>query len=166
MQKMNAFRAALIVLVLVALSMTTVRHAHAQDAEEAPSQSGRRADFACLIMDVDDVTEGVGEVFFTFIRGEPRAFEFFWNAENFAYGPMEGAIRSKRIFFEGNAGDGCTVAGSGVSDTGEKGDLSGSFKFFGSCAEFFTGGTFSTAVNTGCLVVPYNPKEKNWQAND
>ena len=134
--------------------------------EESPSEAeGASArGLACLAGTVNDTAEGIGDVaFFYDDSHQVIYYSFHWNDQNFAYGPASGSISSKRLRFNGKAGDDCTVTGSGTDDGG----LSGKFEFHGECEKFLSGGTFSASV--ACAIVcagRCDLKQKKWQADD
>ena len=155
--KLRYAAALALVIALTAVIGPTCR-AHAHDAEEEHGGHG-----GCLCGgSADDNSEGEGSVGFIYEDDKPSYFFFDWNGENFAFGPAEGSISRKEIEFNGNAGHDCTVTGSGKGDDL---DFSGKFKFHGKCAKFFKSGTFSFSSPSFCACT-YDPKKKEWQAND
>jgi len=111
---------------------------------------------------VDNSVEGPGTVAFIFHDDQLNYFSFYWNAQNFAYGPAQGSVTRRSVQFIGRAGDDCTVTGSG---RGHDFDPSGKFNFHGECAKVFGSGAFSFARFVFCSCT-YDPKAKGWQAND
>jgi hypothetical protein len=147
----------------------SARHAYAQDAEEIDQNAGAwSADGAgsadqsthkppplhlagCWSGDVQDDFEGAGTITFNnFVQSGKKLrnrsrYEFYWNSQNYAHGPMKGSVSSTGFKFNGNAGKGCLVSGSGTGDTSE---ITGTYKFVGSCTTYFGGGSFS--ITPGC----------------
>jgi hypothetical protein len=146
-------------------------HAYAQDAEEIDQNAGAwSADGAgsadqsspeaktpplhiagCWSGDVEDHFEGAGTITFNnFVQKGKNLktkshFEFYWNSENYAHGPMKGSVSSTGFEFKGNAGKHCLVSGSGTGDTSA---ITGMYEFVGTCTVYFGGGTFS--ITPGC----------------
>jgi len=145
------------------------RHAYAQDAQENDSEAGGwSADtqnapesssephavpnvHGCWSGTmVDSGEEGQGTAKFKFIQsgsalGPPSSFKFFWNAQNFAHGPLSGSVSSTGIKFKGSATKECSIKGTGIINGDE---IDGTYTFQRACAQFFLGGTFT--ITRGC----------------
>lgn len=145
-----------------------VHNAYAQDAEElAPEAGAWSADtqsapesssepaaplavHGCWSGTVEDGGEGEGTVKFKFVQSgarivSPSTFRFFWNAQNFAHGPISGTVSSTGIQFKGSATNRCSISGSGTLNGDE---IDGTYTFKKACAQFFLGGPF--AITKGC----------------
>lgn len=143
MKPMGMLLAAAYAGLLSATVIAPSRPAHAQDVEQSKLES---QSCLCLAARVNDTVEGMGNVFFTVCDGQPIFFSFYWNEQNYAFGPASGSISSGLLEFSGNAGDDCTVTGNG---TAESGKFWGEFEFHGTCEDSFAGGIFSTST-IGC----------------
>ena len=151
----------------------SARHVYAQDAAEvdqdagawsAPADSSAESSpeakakppileiAGCWSGDVSDSGDGIGTATFQFDHHSNRkkfvigtSFDFSWPDTAMARGPLKGKVTSTGITFEGNAGAGCAVSGSG---TGNDTQLMGTVTFKGTCASTFQDVTFS--ITPGC----------------
>jgi hypothetical protein len=145
----------------------SVRHAYAQDAQENNPDAGAwSADGAgesssepsglpkvrgCWLGTVDDGGEGSGTATFHFSQNgstlvSPSKFKFFWNANNFARGPISGSVDSAGIKFKGRLTSNCSITGTGTFNGSN--EIDGTYTFQKACAQFFLGGTFT--ITRGC----------------
>jgi hypothetical protein len=141
-------------------------HARAQDAqdgeagawsadtqnppESSSEPSGVLNVHGCWSGTINDSGEGQGTAKFKFVQngsslGFPSSFKFFWNAQNFAHGPISGSVSSTGIKFKGSATKQCVIKGTGILN-GE--EIDGTVTFQRACAQFFLGGTFT--ITRGC----------------
>ena len=166
-------RKALVIIAGVSLLSAGViglaRPTYAQDAQENDPEAGAwSADTqnppgsssepsalpkvrGCWLGTVDDGGEGSGTATFHFTQNgsklvSPSKFKFFWNANNFARGPISGSVSSAGIAFKGNLNRTCSVKGNGTFNGND--EIDGTYTFQRACAQFFLGGTFT--ITRGC----------------
>jgi hypothetical protein len=99
---------------------------------------------------VNDTADGTGTAAFTFVQNGKKllhtsGLDFEWPDNSFAFGPIHGTVSSTGIKFNGQAGKGCPFHGVG---TGDASSITGTVRFTGKCAKFFTNVSFS--ISPGC----------------
>ena len=104
----------------------------------------------CWSGDVIDDGDGTGTAVLNFVQNgknlkNKSQLAFAWPDTSYAYGPIHGTVSSTGIKFNGKAGKGCPFHGTG---TGDASLITGTVRFTGKCAKFFTNVTFS--ISPGC----------------
>jgi len=98
-----------------------------------------------------NLTLGTGDQNFHFVQNgmmleNTSNFFFFWNGGmQGATGTLKGSVSSTGIIFKGNTGTGCKIKGSGKGNASQ---ITGKFKFSGTCKKEFESGTFT--ITPGC----------------
>ena len=115
------------------------------DAQGTPLAVG-----GCWSGDVIDDLDGTGTAALTFVQNGKKfphssSLNFDWPDTSFVHGSIHGTISSTGIKFNGKAGKGCPFHGIG---TGDASLITGTVRFTGKCANFFTNVSFS--ISPGC----------------
>jgi len=114
-------------------------------AQEIPLAIG-----GCWSGDVSDDLDGSGTAALTFVQKGKKfphssRLNFDWPDTSYVHGAIHGTISSTGIKFNGKAGKGCPFHGVG---TGDASLITGTVRFTGKCAKFFTNVSFS--ISPGC----------------
>ena len=104
----------------------------------------------CWSGSVNDTADGTGTASSTFDQNGKKIqhgslLNFDWPDQAFVHGVIHGTVSSTGIKFNGQAGKGCSFHGIA---TGDASAMSGTVKFTGKCAKFFTNVSFS--ISPGC----------------
>ena len=115
------------------------------DAQGTPLAVG-----GCWSGDVIDDLDGTGTASLTFVQNGKKfphssSLNFDWPDTSYVHGPIHGTVSSTGIKFNGKAGKGCPFHGVG---TGDASLITGTVRFTGKCAKFFTNVSFS--ISPGC----------------
>ncbi len=168
---MNTIRAfsvaagATLLVAIVAASGSVVRAQELNGGEAwgVPSNAGEGAAVpekktpvdvtGCWVGPVDDKGQGPGYVEFTFTQtsngtklvADESTFDFEFDNGAYAYNDvsMKGSVSGSKVSFNGTAGKGCSMKGSGVANSGVT-EITGTYHFSGACNKKggFKGGTF------------------------
>ena len=104
----------------------------------------------CWSGDVIDDGDGTGTAALTFVQNGKKfpktsRLNFDWPDTSYVHGSIHGTVSSTGIKFNGKAGKGCPFHGIG---TGDASLITGTVRFSGQCAKFFTNVSFS--ISPGC----------------
>jgi hypothetical protein len=173
MMKFTKMLVPLACAMLLLVENGPVRHAYAQNAEEADQNAeawragagGSSADESgledkrppihiegCWTGTIDDMAEGEGSIIVVFSRSAPTrlkektsVFDLHWNSGFYAYGHLKGSVDSTGIILSGHVGGGYPVSRCPISGsgTGDDSNITGELKFGGECAKEFKSGSFS-----------------------